>query len=404
MGKIKVNEIEKHDATEVTVNSDVVMAAGTSVSSPSISTDTISEKTSASGVTIDGVKLKDSVVEVDTISEKTTGSGVTIDGVELKDGSVKGNGTGRKNYIINGNFDIWQRGTSGTGGYCSADRWFFDKSGGAGTFAQGSFTAGQTDVPNNPKYYANITMTSADDNARIEQKIEDVYTLAGETITISFWAKYTTNAPTSFNTQINQNFGSGGSTAAGLTLASGQTLTTSWQKFTVTGTLPSISGKTVGTGSHLIIRPIINTNNETFDYQIAQVQVEKGSVATDFEVRPIGEELNLCERYYQRWEKGSDGAYEFVSAGGWSGTQIETALQLKNTMRAKPTISHTGTIRAVYIGTGGSSGSTINANHITTNNVSLIATSQSVNGTAGRAGTIFYGVDSNSYLEADAEL
>jgi hypothetical protein len=62
MGKIKVNEIEKHDATEVTVNSDVVMAAGTSVSSPSISTDTISEKTSAAGVTIDGVLIKDSKI------------------------------------------------------------------------------------------------------------------------------------------------------------------------------------------------------------------------------------------------------------------------------------------------------------------------------------------------------
>ena len=62
MGKIKVNEIEKHDATEVTVNSNVVMAAGTSVSSPSISTDTISEKTSAAGVTIDGVLIKDSKI------------------------------------------------------------------------------------------------------------------------------------------------------------------------------------------------------------------------------------------------------------------------------------------------------------------------------------------------------
>lgn len=68
MGKIKVNEIEKHDATEVTVNSDVVMAAGTSVSSPSISTDTISEKTSASGVTIDGVLLKDGAIASSYIS------------------------------------------------------------------------------------------------------------------------------------------------------------------------------------------------------------------------------------------------------------------------------------------------------------------------------------------------
>jgi len=74
MGKIKVNEIEKHDATEVTVNSDVVMAAGTSVSSPSISTDTISEKTSAAGVTIDGVLIKDGQVDgvdVSTLSVDT---------------------------------------------------------------------------------------------------------------------------------------------------------------------------------------------------------------------------------------------------------------------------------------------------------------------------------------------
>lgn len=48
--------------------------------------DTISEKTTASGVTIDGVKLKDNAVETNTISEGTSGSGVTIDGVLLKDG------------------------------------------------------------------------------------------------------------------------------------------------------------------------------------------------------------------------------------------------------------------------------------------------------------------------------
>ncbi len=50
MGKIKVNEIEKHDATEITVNSTVKI-------------DTIAEKTSANGVTIDGVSLKDGAVQ-----------------------------------------------------------------------------------------------------------------------------------------------------------------------------------------------------------------------------------------------------------------------------------------------------------------------------------------------------
>jgi len=54
--------------------------------SSEIKVDTISEKTSANGVTIDGVNLKDSVVKTDTISEKTSAAGVTIDSVLLKDG------------------------------------------------------------------------------------------------------------------------------------------------------------------------------------------------------------------------------------------------------------------------------------------------------------------------------
>tara|TARA_R100001463_G_scaffold89538_2_gene144295 strand:- start:226 stop:936 length:711 start_codon:yes stop_codon:yes gene_type:complete len=78
MSKIKVNEISKHDASEIGVNDDVVLASGKSVSSPSISTDTISEKTSAAGVTIDGVLLKDGNVDgVDVSALNTTVSSIT---------------------------------------------------------------------------------------------------------------------------------------------------------------------------------------------------------------------------------------------------------------------------------------------------------------------------------------
>jgi len=76
MSKVKVNELSKHDASEITVNDDVVLASGKSVSSPSISTDTISEKTSAAGVTIDGVLIKDGQVDgvdVSTLSADTNG-------------------------------------------------------------------------------------------------------------------------------------------------------------------------------------------------------------------------------------------------------------------------------------------------------------------------------------------
>lgn len=56
----------------------------------SFSTDTISEKTAAAGVTIDGVLLKDSEVTTDTINEQTSDAGVTIDGVLLKDSKLNG--------------------------------------------------------------------------------------------------------------------------------------------------------------------------------------------------------------------------------------------------------------------------------------------------------------------------
>lgn len=48
--------------------------------------DTISEVTSAAGVTADGVLLKDGAVATDTISEATATSGVTVDGCLIKDG------------------------------------------------------------------------------------------------------------------------------------------------------------------------------------------------------------------------------------------------------------------------------------------------------------------------------
>ena len=264
---------------------------------------------------------------------------------------------GRKNYIINGNFDIWQRGTSVTGGY-GPDRFVYQNSGSTGTFAQGSFTAGQTDVPNNPKYFANLTITGADDEANIAHRIEDVNTLSGETATISFYAKHTTNAPTSFNITSWQVFGSGGSTAVNTSIATGQTTTTSWQKYTATVTFPSVSGKTIGAGSYLEVL-ILNPNNETFDIQIAQVQLEKGSVATDFEVKPIGEELSLCQRYYaksynQATSPGTAsttvGAINLVISATTSNGDRNTVF-LPQTMREAPTV----TLYSTVTGTAGKS-------------------------------------------------
>ena len=54
-----------------------------------VKVDTISERTAAGGVTIDGVLIKDSIVNTDNIAEKTAAAGVTIDGVLIKDSVLK---------------------------------------------------------------------------------------------------------------------------------------------------------------------------------------------------------------------------------------------------------------------------------------------------------------------------
>ena len=226
-----------------------------------------------------------------------------------------------RNKIINGNFDIWQRGTSQTSsGYGSADRWFNIHSGSTKTASQQAFNLGQTDVPGNSKYYLRhvVSSVAGDPNYCIAmQKIEGVDTLAGQTATLSFWAKADSNK--NIATEFLQYFGTGGSpsTLVNTIGVTTHNLTTSWQKFTATVAVPSISGKTLGSngddrlelnfwfgaGSNFHSRTNSlgqPSNGTTYEVDIAQVQLEEGTVPTPFEHRPIGTELALCQRYYEK--------------------------------------------------------------------------------------------------------
>jgi hypothetical protein len=217
-------------------------------------------------------------------------------------------GAGTRNAVINGNFDIWQRGTSFTGfvdGAYTADRWvcIFDGSGATRTISRQSFTLGQTDVPNEPTYFLRFDQSVAGSGAlanNITQRIESVRTFAGKTVSISFFAKAASplTLPLIY---LAQGFGSGGSpsAAATTTVASNISVGTSWTKYTYQVTVPSISGKTLGSDNNdYLTFEIMAPLNATFTLDVAQVQIEIGSVATEFERRPIGTELELCQRYY----------------------------------------------------------------------------------------------------------
>lgn len=222
---------------------------------------------------------------------------------------------GFRNYIINGNMGIFQRGTAAVtvATYGPADRWLNNAVGDTFTSTLGSFVSGDTLYDTGgAQYYANIAVTSvpgATNYSQLQQRIEDVRVLAGKTVTVSFWAKALTGTP-SIGLEIGQVFGTGGSSPA-TGIGQAQALTTIWTKYSKTFTIPSINGKTVGTdssytqvlfwldaGANLDIRSgSIGQSSKTVS--IAQVQLEVGSVATPFEQRPYGIELTLCQRYAQ---------------------------------------------------------------------------------------------------------
>jgi len=222
-----------------------------------------------------------------------------------------------KNILINSNFDIWQRGVTSTANGYTCDKWKDANSGGTKIITRETFTLGQTDVPNNPKYFhrTDITIATTEINEHInfQQRIESVEELAGESITASFWAKANTTKDIAF--EMSQSFGTGGSPSASVNEIAVTTisLTSSWQKFEINATIPSISGKTLGTDNNNFLRLRLwyaagsnfdaRTNSlghQTGTFDVAQLKLEKGATATPYANRPIAEELALCQRYFEK--------------------------------------------------------------------------------------------------------
>jgi hypothetical protein len=213
-----------------------------------------------------------------------------------------------KNKVINGDFGIWQRGTSFSNpafGAYLADRWRIanDGTGATRTITREAFTLGAAPVAGYESQffyrYDQSVAGSGGTFSLIEQRIEDVRTFAGQTVTLSFWAK--SAAASTFNVNMTQNFGSGGSTTVSTVIFSTTNTTTSFVRYSATVAIPSISGKTIGAGSFLgvtIFLPI----NTTFTTDFWGVQLEAGSVATAFQTATgtIQGELAACQRYYYR--------------------------------------------------------------------------------------------------------
>ena len=241
--------------------------------------------------------------------------------------------TAGKNKIINGDFGVWQRGTSFTSatGY-TADRW--TTGGFATTVTQQAFTAGTAPVSGYESAYFLQAASVSGGVANLVQKIEDVRTYAGQSVTLSYWAKIDSAA--NITTYFTQNFGTGGSTTVDNINITATSTTTSWARYTVSFTVPSISSKTVGTSSFLALN-IYAPASRTMS--IWGVQLEAGSSATSFQTATgtIQGELAACQRYYYRLTGSA--SFGTISSFGnaASGSAAYPVFVLPVTMRTAPT-------------------------------------------------------------------
>ena len=343
-----------------------------------------------------------------------------------------GNYAAGKNAIINGDFFINQRAftSNTTTDLYNFDRWQTVNADGTVTCTPQTFTPGTAPVAGyEGKNFLRIvttgqTLTSA--RANFAQKIESVRTFAGQTVTVSFWAKANSGTP-AISVEAFQNFGSGGSPSASVSgsVASGtvakKTISTSWARYSATLTIPSISGKTLGTtndgflsmnfwisgGSDFNTRTdSLGIQSNTFD--IWGVQVESGSVATAFQTATgtLQGELAAAMRYYQVLNRT---AVSFIGMAS-STTAMAAPVQLVQPMRTAPTVTM-GTAgknagEASFLTSVAGYPTTVGthaANNITAIGFELAGSGYSASYTAGNA-TNFYSNGNQNVYTASAEL
>ena len=277
----------------------------------------------ASAGDLTGATLASNVVSSSLTSVGTLGS-LAVTGATTSGSFVQGTDylspyQGFRNKIINGSFEFWQRGTARTfmnAGQYLADRWTVR------LYQQASHQRTTvTPVTGMQTRYAlrvgSVTTAEAGGGARMwaNTMLEsaDSIPLRDKTMTLSFWVRFSSatcssSTATAFgnwsgsvdwctsttDAAMSSTASNGGS---GVTLTNGS-LPTTWTKYTTTVTLPSNINNV---GVQFGFAGLGNTASaDTVWYEVTQVQLEEGSVATPFEQRPLQTELALCQRYYYK--------------------------------------------------------------------------------------------------------
>ena len=341
-------------------------------------------------VTRDAINVREKLAELD----KPTGiAGEAMLRAETPQEQFNLIGAGRRNFIINGNFAVTQRGdysssTSVASGAYSVDRWKAND-----PFNLQRFTGQVIDGIRTNYVKVSYNGTASMGFMQIIED-KDYEVLRGQTVTISAYVR--TNQPL-FGFRLydgSQNYGP-------RFVADGNWHRATWT-FTWSPSSPSYfqilfdtyqgSFPTIGSGDYM---------------DIAMVQVEIGKVATPFEHRSYGEELALCQRYYQVLIDAAAGQRPVAAARANSTSTLEFHLPLTVGMRDITSLpqSNMGT---VYIYTDSARVNTTSAT-IVLNDDYLVGSSYAYLRITGasvaddRAYTIA-GYEASAFLAVDGEL
>ena len=333
-----------------------------------------------------------------------------------------------RNLIINGAMQVAQRGVSfaswtGTAAYC-LDRWKYTN------YQSGAVTISQDiDAPSGFSNSLKISTTSTDAGTStysfLQQLIagQDVASLAygsavPKQVTVSFWVKSNMTGVYTFNITTQT---SGRRVASTYTVTSANT----WEYKTITfdgdsastivynSTLGLICEWWFAAGSNFTSSPLptawsattntarstgitVGINASTSNYvNITGVQLEVGPT-TPFEHRSYGQELALCQRYYQALNKGRIGGV--INA---SGQGIVTNQLIRPYMRADPTASLNGTIGLYYMSGATQIGTTLSSLNVSSGyGYNFIK----ANGSTGGGLSFWCDFTSTQFISFDAEL
>jgi hypothetical protein len=323
-----------------------------------------------------------------------------------------------KNPVINGGYDIWQRGTSisatAANAY-TADRWQLAANTSQTCTVSRQVTGDTTNLPF-IQYCARVQRNSgqtATGAYALGQSFESVNSIpfAGRTVVLSFYARRGSNFSSASNNMIAQLYSGTGTDQNILTGFTGSavvaqnlavTLTTTWQRFSITGTVASTATQL---GVYFNATPVGTAGAEDF-FEVTGVQLELGSVATTFSRAGGGiqNELAACQRYYQR-HSFATASVDLTGLGVCiSSTEAYVPFTLFSTLRVAPTSVDYANVRISDITNIAVDDAVVVITSATPDFVTLLASKAAAGFTTNRPCVLRVDPSGNGYIGISSEL